>query len=326
MNKRKEAAAQSSTTNTATPTPSHKLARYAKAKGAQAGIIDQFRNLQIPSSVMSKLETCSTFFRIREYVYTGDMRIVGANHCKQRFLCLPCEVRRGSNYLAKYHQKFVALAKQNPNLRPYLITFTVKNSHDFSERQRHLAHSYRRFAEHSRYCNRKDISHEWLRVKGWVSSEETTHNPDTGFHPHLHVLVLANSSFNYRAIQREWLAATGDSHVVNVTKVDDSDMIKAMSEVFKYFVKPTDLAPQILWDVAQKMKGKRTIRSGGLFKGVSVDEYATDDIRDKDGQAYIDHYMRFNGQSFEQYQQSTGIQKGKSTRRSLSRSESICRA
>jgi plasmid rolling circle replication initiator protein Rep len=304
----KKAARQTSTSERAALTPFDKVSRYATAKGEQKRIIAEFHQLQINGFDVSKLEECATFFKVRQSIPDNQFRIAGANFCKQRFVCHTCETRKAVNYLAKYHEKFVHVAENNPDLTPYLITFTVKNQHEFMAVEHHLSQSFTRYQRKAQSAKRSGSSHEWNKVKGWVSTEEFTYSPVEGWHPHLHVLVFSTSSFNYKKLKSEWLEVTGDSHVVNVTPIDTDNTIKSLCEVFKYTLKASQLTAQQLYDVAQKMKGRRLVRNGGLLRGVQVDEFANDDLTDGNGHAYIDHYMRYNGKHYEIYKTQYGIQ------------------
>ena len=124
-------------------------------------------------------------------------------------------------------------------------------------------------------------------------------------------MVLHTSSFNYKSLQSEWKAITGDSCVLNVSAAHNPDNpAKDFAEVFKYTLKFSDLTPEqnvYAWSV---LKGKRLLFNGGVFRGVKIPEKLTDEPLENlpfvelfyqyTPYGYsIKHAARHNGESYE---------------------------
>ena len=53
-------------------------------------------------------------------------------------LCPLCAIRRGSKALKSYLDRWAAIQAEKPAMRPFLVTLTVKDGEDLSERFNHL--------------------------------------------------------------------------------------------------------------------------------------------------------------------------------------------
>lgn len=92
---------------------------------------------------------------------------------------------------------------------------------------------------------------------------------------HVHLHVLASGSFvDQKQLSSEWLAVTGDSHIVDVRSI--SDAAKRAAYVVKYVTKPASadvMAVPADLDVAMlAMKGKRMLQTFGDWKGIDAED------------------------------------------------------
>jgi hypothetical protein len=153
-------------------------------------------------------------------------------------------------------------------------TLTVKDGDNLAERFRHLHESQRAL---------------WMRkhrgrgcvldgVAGAVWSYEVKRGAGSGlWHPHLHMIALAEVEPSQERLSREWHAVTGDSHVVDVRPISQEDPASGFIEVFKYAVKASDMELADTVHAHQTLRGKRLIASAGCFRGVEVPEELTDE-------------------------------------------------
>ena len=94
-------------------------------------------------------EACAGCEHMRQYLlfrhyYTADLlRLHAASFCKRHLLCPLCAIRRGAKALKAYLDRWEVIRAENPRLKPFLVTLTVKDGDDLAERFRHLHESQR---------------------------------------------------------------------------------------------------------------------------------------------------------------------------------------
>lgn len=238
------------------------------------------------------LACCANYLHFREYFTVGKVRLHNATFCKQHLICPPCAMRRGAKALGAYLGRWQVIQEERPDLRPYLITLTVKNGDDLDERQAHLTKSLRKLMTHRRHFNAGVARAPWTelcKAEGAVYTLELT-NKGNGWHPHCHMIALAASEPSQEALSAEWHRITGDSFIVDVRPIV-GDPSEGFMEVFKYAVKFSDLTLEDNWFAAQRLKGKRLLNSFGLFRGVEVPESLLDEPLDS--LPYWDRFYRF---------------------------------
>ena len=84
------------------------------------------------------LASCGNYLHFREYFTVGKVRLHSATFCKQHLVCPLCAIRRGAKALGAYLTRWQVIQEERQDLRPYLLTLTVKNGDDLEERQNHL--------------------------------------------------------------------------------------------------------------------------------------------------------------------------------------------
>lgn len=279
---------------------SERIARYGQAHTRTLLMLEYLRETPSPEATKTAagLATCGNYLHFREYFTVGKVRLHNAQFCKQHLVCPLCAIRRGAKALGAYLARWEAIQAERPDLRPYLITLTVKNGPDLGERHSHLTRSLRRLMDRRRFFNAGKRGSPWTelcKVEGGVYTLELT-NRGNGWHPHCHMIALAASAPSQSALSAEWLGVTGDSMIVDVRPIT-GDPSEGFMEVFKYAVKFSDLSLADNWHAAQVLKGKRLLNSFGLFRGVEIPESLLDEPLDE--LPYWDRFYRFMGGEYQ---------------------------
>jgi hypothetical protein len=239
----------------------------------------------------SGLATCGNYLHFREYYTVGKVRLHMAQFCKQHLICPLCAIRRGAKALGVYLERWEVIRQERPDLKPYLITLTIKNGPDLEERQAHLTKSLRLMMNRRRFFNAGTRGAPWTelcKVEGAVYTHELTNKKD--WHPHTHMIALCASEPSQEALSAEWHGITKDSFIVDVRPIT-GDPAEGFMEVFKYAVKFSDLSLADNWEAAQILKGKRLLNSFGLFRGVQIPESLLDEPLDD--LPYWDRFYRY---------------------------------
>jgi len=273
-----------------------RLDRYANARARALENLAHLRTLDGGKDlawVRASLAECGQYLAFRNF-YTKDQVILSAaNFCKVHLLCPLCAIRRGAKSLRVYLERYQAIMSEHPHLRLSLVTVTVKNGPDLPERHAHLKKAVSAVMERRRkaYSGNR-IKTEWTKAFGIVGSYEVT-NRGQGWHPHAHMLVLADSRMDAQAMKDEWLRITGDSHVLRIDPAHHpDDPARDFLEVFKYALKFSDLTPAQNVEAFQALRGKRLLFSVGMFRGVLIPEHLTDDPLDED-LPYIEYLYQY---------------------------------
>jgi len=277
-----------------------RIARYGQAHARSLLMLEHLRGA--PSVEATKtaagLATCGNYLHFREYYTVGKVRLHNAQFCKQHLVCPLCAIRRGAKALGAYLARWEVLQELHPDLKPYLLTLTVKNGDDLQERQSHLTKSLRRLLDRRRNFNSGVPRSPWTemcKAEGSVYTLELT-NKGNGWHPHCHMIILAASQPSQSALSVEWLSITGDSMIVDCRPIT-GDPTEGFMEVFKYAVKFSDLTLADNWHAAQLLKGKRLLNSFGLFRGVQVPESLLDEPLDS--LPFWDRFYRYMGNEYQ---------------------------
>jgi hypothetical protein len=268
-----------------------KLDRYAKAKFRALAMRDYTSRVlhQSPDTqrVANRLHTCASYLVFRHYLTYGKARLIAAETCKQHLLCPFCAIRRGAKSQTAYAEKVQHLIAQNSSLVPWMVTLTVKNGPDLSERYRHLHKAVKAMNKY-RHLNR---GHEVCKADGMVWSFEFKRGKQSEeWHPHVHAIWLCNEPIDQQKLSDEWRKFTGDSFIVEAHQMY-GDPVEAFAEVFKYAVKFGDLPLADNWHAFETLRGKRLIRSAGSLWGVEISESELDD--ELDDPIWVDLVFRY---------------------------------
>lgn len=268
----------------------NRIGRYSQAKKKALDIVDYMESMPEHQATAERVKNCGDYLVFRHYYSIDRIKLHGASLCLKHLLCPLCAIRRGAMYLKAYLVRFEALQQQNPNLKAYLVTLTVKDGPDLAERFKHLHDSQRELWKR-KIRGRGSVLDG---VAGAVWSYEVKRGSGSGsWHPHLHMIALAECQPDAVALASEWHNITGDSFIVDVRPISQEDPASGFIEVFKYAVKFAEQEPADTVHAWVTLAGKRLIASSGLFRGVEVPENLLDDSEGLEGLPYISMFYRY---------------------------------
>lgn len=258
-----------------------RIERYSAARTRAKAMLSHLRSVGQLEDERAALEACGNYLVFHEYYTVGKVRLAAARSCRKHLLCPLCAIRRGAKTLKAYLDRFKVLSSRDAALRPYLVTFTVKNGPDLAARQAHLSSSLKRL--HKRrslwlHGVRRAQYTEAAKAAGAVWSFEVT-NRGNGWHPHVHAIWLCADEPDQRALSREWHSITGDSMVVDVRPIT-GDPAEGFAEVFKYAMKFSELDLAHNVEAYHVLRRSRLVGSFGVFRGVDVPAELTDELID----------------------------------------------
>lgn len=266
-----------------------RLDRYSKAHHRAVEMSD-YAIAQGEVKLAGRLSACGAYLLFRDYYTVGKIRLQAARFCKKHLVCPLCAIRRGAKMVKAYLDRLEVIRASQSGLNAYLVTLTVKDGEDLSERFNHLYRSVQKL--HKARTGKGQYS-EASKAVGAVWSYEFKRGTNSGlWHPHVHAVWLCNESPDAEALSSQWRHITGDSFIVDVRPFyDQEDIVSGFLEVFKYALKFSDLPLDDNWEAFCKLSGKRLIASFGAFRGIEVPEDLTDG--ELDDLPYLDMLYRF---------------------------------
>jgi hypothetical protein len=267
-----------------------RVERYGTAKKGALDVAKYMAGCTKHQAMAAKVTGCGDYLLFRHFFTVDKVKLHAAQFCKKHLLCPLCAIRRGAKALAAYLQRWEAIQLQRPGLLPFLVTLTVKDGPDLAERHRHL------FKSQSELWMQKHRGRGSVLdgVEGAVWSYEVKRGQGSGvWHPHLHMIALAQSIPDAERLSREWHAITGDSFIVDVRPISQDDPVSGFIEVFKYAVKFSDQEPADTVHAWETLRGKRLLASSGCFRGVVIPDDLMDDASDVQGLPFMDMLYRF---------------------------------
>ena len=96
---------------------------------------DRKRNTET-GKLATKVQGCANYLVFKRYLTVDEVRLHAANFCKKHLLCLFCAMRRGAKYLQVYKQRLDVVLQENPKLRAFMVTLTVKDGENLSSGSR----------------------------------------------------------------------------------------------------------------------------------------------------------------------------------------------
>lgn len=267
--------------------------RYGKARTQALDIADYIEGSDRAQALVKQLERlrqCGDYLVFRHYYTVDQVKLHGARLCMQHLLCPLCAIRRGAKALKAYLDRWELIRAEKPALRPFLVTLTVKDGPDLAERFQHLKRSQREL-----WMRKHRGRGSWLDdVAGAVWSYEIKRGSGSGlWHPHLHMIALAENQPDQVELSREWRDITGDSYIVDVRPISSEDPASGFIEVFKYAVKFSDQPHADTLHAYLTLRGKRLLASAGCFRGVPEPEGLLDDHEALDGLPFITLFYRY---------------------------------
>lgn len=265
-----------------------RLERYGKAKQTALNIADFIYDIPKHKKTAQRVIACGEYLAFRHYSTIDKVKLHGAQLCMIHLLCPLCAIRRGSKALKSYLDRWGSIQAQKPLLRPFLVTLTVKDGEDLSERFNHLFSAQRELWKRKQRGRGSVLA----GVQGAVWSYEVKRGKGSGlWHPHLHMIALAESAPSQDALSVEWHSITGDSHIVDVRPI--TDPVEGFMEVFKYAVKFSDQPAEDTLHAWLTLKGKRLLGSSGCFRGIPEPSSLLDDFESLEGLPYATLFFQF---------------------------------
>ena len=230
-----------------------------------------------------KLSGCGQFLLFRNYYIIDQIKLEKFHVCGQHLLCPMCAGIRAARSMKRYLDRIHELMRQNPRLKPVLITLTVKNGESLEERYNHLTRSFRTLLSRYRDYKKKGRGfNQFCKIDGGFYTTEYTYNKSTNqWHPHIHIFALLTDWIDQEELAETWHEITYDSYIVDVRRVKKTKEYgysKAVAEVCKYALKFSDLSLENTWEAFLTLKGKRLTGSFGSMHGVKIPEKANDDM------------------------------------------------
>lgn len=224
----------------------------------------------------------------------GDKQLISANFCHLR-LCPMCTARRAQRAAYKLSQILNRIEADHPGVTFLFLTLTVQNcdGNELGDTIGLLTKSWDRLMK-----NRKIQR----AIKGWFRAVEITRGKETGYHPHIHAILVVEQDYFPRKnglyiTQPEWqerwqkAARLLYKPVVHVEKTrDKKNGMGAVLEAAKYATKDEDYidpelpeaeAVQIVKDYTEALYRRRMTAFGGWMKEVAK-LYDAGDLDDGD--------------------------------------------
>lgn len=247
-----------------------------------------------------QLGSCASYLLFRNYYRRDELRLHSANLCRRHLLCPFCAACRAAKYLQAYMERFQVVTAENPQLRPFFVTITIKDQADLGNAFNHLRGAMRKMSQQRRDALKGQRFVEFAKALGGVHSVEFKRGRGSGlWHPHAHMIWLCEEAPDARKLSAEWLAITGDSYIVDVRECYGETLADSFLEVFKYALKFSDLELADNWEAYNTLKGKRLVDSFGCLKGVEVPESLLDEeLADEPYLLMLYRYLSKSGYNF----------------------------
>ena len=289
-----------------------KVVRYSKAKKGALDVADYMATIPEHQAMAQKVYGCGDYLAFRHYYTVDKVRLHGASLCRKHLLCPLCAIRRGAKALKAYSDRYEVIKAEKPHLKPFLVTLTVKDGPDLEERFKHLFNSQHELwkQRHRHYASPFDT------IEGAVWSYEIKRGAGSGeWHPHLHMIALAEHQPQHVWLSDVWQKITGDSFIVDVRPINQDDHIGGFMEVFKYAVKFSDQPPSDTVYAWQTLGGKRLLGSSGVFRGVEVPSDLMDDSEGFNDLPYVTLFYRYlAGRGYSFSKRSEGVEPNRKER------------
>lgn len=267
----------------------NRVSRYGQAK-KRALDVAEYIGEHGPKHLGDKVAKCGEYLLFRHYYTVNEVRLHAARFCKKHLLCPLCAIRRGAKAMQAYLPRYEAVRALQPRLRPFLVTLTVKDGPNLGERFRHLMKSQHELWK--RKHRGRGSAVDCIEAAVW--SYEVKRGQGSGqWHPHLHMVALAEVQPNAHQLAAEWRDITGDSFIVDVRPIDQEDPASGFLEVFKYALKFSDMELADTWEAFQVLKGRRLVGSAGLFRGIEIPDQLVDEPLDD--LPYVELFYRYLG-------------------------------
>jgi hypothetical protein len=264
-----------------------RVSRYGEAK-IRALDIAEYIEGEGGALLARRVSGCGEYLLFRHYFTVDEVRLHAAQFCKKHLLCPLCAIRRGAKALQAYLPRYEVVRASRGDLMPFLVTLTVKDGADLAERFRHLMRSQHELwkrKHRARGCSLDGVEAAvWsYEVKRGAGSEL--------WHPHLHMVAMSGQRPDAGYLASEWSQITGDSFIVDVRPIDQTDPASGFLEVFKYALKFSDMQLADTYAAFRVLSHRRLVGSAGLFRGIQIPDQLVDEPLDD--LPYVELFYRF---------------------------------
>lgn len=308
-----------------------RLSRYSLAKTRQKQVADRILSRIIDpvtgetigdpkgkdGKLHKALEECGSFLLYRHYYELHKYRLLAGCTCKKHLLCALCAIRRAAKCVSIYSEKINQVMAAN-EFDVIMITWTVKNGPDLAERYGHLQTSAQELLQKRRNALKKNPKTDTLfkHVAGAIYSYEVTVNPESGFHPHIHMIALVPKGMFktktmtikkrqvkvlpdlWAGLVEDWKSITGDSKIVDVRLIEnEGDQMYALVETFKYALKMNEMDVDTQLHCYDILAGRRMMGSMGALFGVKLPDNLNDDLLPGE-EKFVDIVYQYSGSTF----------------------------
>jgi plasmid rolling circle replication initiator protein Rep len=248
---------------------------------AQAQAVEGVYKDTIYDCLAGRIRCCSGYlgFSWENNPDTGEnrLRLRVARFCRVR-LCPVCQWRRSLMWQARFLKALPDIEKAYPSARWVFLTLTIRNMP--------LPELRTSLQEMNKAWNRLRLRPEFSEnVQGWSRTIEVTRAENDYAHPHFHYLLMVRPGYfsgkNY-VTQRRWTelwrecALLDYNPIVYIRSVKkkpgaisgEMPLRRAISETFKYAVKPSDMFGDWLIELTTQVFRLRFIACGGALKNV----------------------------------------------------------
>lgn len=170
------------------------------------------------------------------------------NRCGLAY-CPDCNIRRRNRELKSVKPKFDEVLRENPALRPYFLTLTLRDRMTQRDANKYLK---KQFAK----LRRQQF---WKAVKGGYYRIEFTVVFD-GWHSHIHAVILSEQILEVDKIQTAWSKLTCGSYITDIRPIN----LDELDTVLGYAFKPADLT-KMTKEQALEMISSSAQRTGETF-------------------------------------------------------------
>lgn len=164
------------------------------------------------SDKIDKVSDCSSIIELKEeFKETKDgleqvMKLSAANFCKQHAVCPVCSDRFQSRRRARFNDSIREQARQvEESLRfAYMITYTITDGPDLSERLEALKAAKREFRRMGQKRKRGRSGGEAGKINAAIATIEIKRGENSGeWHVHSHDLVFCSEPLDYKVYDSE---------------------------------------------------------------------------------------------------------------------------
>lgn len=282
-----------------------RLERYSGAKARSLAMSEYIKSMQNSrySKIGCRLNECGSFLWFKNYFEKGEIRLHSASFCEKSTLCPFCAIRRAGKFVKAYMSKLESIRAIYPNLKPYMLTLTVKDGESLSERFLHLRSAIKAYMQKRRdylareNSNRNRLHVELVKALGGVYSIEVKRGKNSNlWHPHVHFVILCDNEnpIDVQKLSAEWREITGDSFIVDCRSFYSADpdcVIDGFLEIFKYALKFSDMSLQDNFHAYEILNRQRLVNNFGILRGVEVEENLNDFC--PGDEPYFDMFFRY---------------------------------